>query len=985
MDRSIRRGWIVVLSVTAFVAGMAVSPARAQVVTAEPGDAVVAGDTQSWPRLIPVGAETISVYQPQVEKWDGATIACRAAVAVQRTDGGEPVFGVVWISAGADVDKAARLVFLRDFQITRVRFPTAPAKDNQYLEILRRQLPTTVRTVALDRLEVSLAVSQAVKTQSRLEVENEPPRIIFTMTPAALVLIDGDAQFRAVPGTEAEQVLNTRALVLRVRGAYYLAAAGYWYGAASLDGPWTRAARVPAIAEQIKQQAAADRDVDLFETDAIDEPPVSPPTIYVSTVPAELIDSDGPPQLIPIEGTDLLHVQNSDDAIFLDLRSGQYHVLISGRWFRSRSIYGPWEYVPPKTLPADFAKIPPTHPRANVLVSVPGTPQAKEAVIASSVPQTATVQRNEAAVEVAYDGTPQFQTIEGTSMQYAVNTPVPVIYTAPRAYYCVQNGIWFAAPSPVGPWVVATSVPTAIYTIPPRCPVHYVTYVRIYGCTPQVVYVGYTPGYLGAVVTSDGVVVFGTGYRYRSHIGRVWIGRPCTYGFSVGFACGVDVGFAFGITYDLLHAGSHRPWWGPFQNRHDRDDDFGRHASFNHVNIYHQWDNRVVIRPREDGRRDSGHDRDKDRGRERFNPYSARPTSRDRDVRDHDSRDRWEANARPRVLPTLPLPPLPLPFLPPLPFSDRDRDTREDKTRDTRDVLRRGTDKGKAPDPEKVTNKERDGRSDKLIERERNLPVVKTSETPVVKPIEKDRTVTITREPVKPFLKAPEAKPETPAPKADVPVVKAPAPRVEVPATKPPAAKVEAPETKPPTPKVETPVVKAPAPKVETPVKVETPAVKAPDTRNDVFAGKDGQVYRRTATDEWEKRTDAGWQKATDSRTSRREVPDLKRESDARDVGEIRTRTTRSSDSAPAAGSDRSGESRNTDDSRAKGGRAADVRSVDTRTTDTPSVDTRSTGATRSDDSRSPDTRNGRGRTDSRDDNRSGDTNPSGRGTGRGR
>ena len=46
-----------------------------------------------------------------------------------------------------------------------------------------------------------------------------------------------------------------------------------------------------------------------------------------------------------------------------------------------------------------------------------------------------------------------------------------------------------------------------IYTIPPSSPVYYVTYVRIYGSTPDVVYIGYTPGYLGSYYSADGVVV----------------------------------------------------------------------------------------------------------------------------------------------------------------------------------------------------------------------------------------------------------------------------------------------------------------------------------------------------------------------------------------------------------------------------------------------------------------------------------------------
>ena len=66
-------------------------------------------------------------------------------------------------------------------------------------------------------------------------------------------------------------------------------------------------------------------------------------------------------------------------------------------------------------------------------MSVAGTPQAREAVIANTIPQTATVKRNEATLVPRYDGEPQFKPIVGTPLQYAINSPTPVIRVG-RAY-----------------------------------------------------------------------------------------------------------------------------------------------------------------------------------------------------------------------------------------------------------------------------------------------------------------------------------------------------------------------------------------------------------------------------------------------------------------------------------------------------------------------------------------------------------------------
>jgi hypothetical protein len=158
-------------------------------------------------------------------------------------------------------------------------------------------------------------------------------------------------------------------------------------------------------------------------------------------------------------------------------------------------------------------------------------------LIANSIPQTATITRAEAKITVQYDGDAAFAPIEGTSMQYAKNTSAAVIKVSDGNYYAVEAGVWFKASTPQGPWLIADSVPAEIYTVPPSSPLHYVTYVKVYGSTPEVVYVGYTPGYYGTVVSaSTTTVVYGTGWYYPPYIGpTVWDGWPYPYGVGAGF------------------------------------------------------------------------------------------------------------------------------------------------------------------------------------------------------------------------------------------------------------------------------------------------------------------------------------------------------------------------------------------------------------------------------------------------------------------
>jgi hypothetical protein len=133
-----------------------------------------------------------------------------------------------------------------------------------------------------------------------------------------------------------------------------------------------------------------------------------------------------------------------------------------------------------------------------------------------------------------YDGDPKFEKISGTKVAYAVNTGAQVLEIGGR-YYAVDNGVWFTSSSAKGPWVVADSVPEdEISKIPPSAPVYNTTHVHVYQSTPEVVYVGYTPGYLWSF-PYYGVPFYGTGWYYPPYWGSVYYPRAPTWGFHVGY------------------------------------------------------------------------------------------------------------------------------------------------------------------------------------------------------------------------------------------------------------------------------------------------------------------------------------------------------------------------------------------------------------------------------------------------------------------
>jgi hypothetical protein len=241
---------------------------------------------------------------------------------------------------------------------------------------------------------------------------------------------------------------------------------------------------------------------------------------------------------------------------------------LSGRWYRSRTESGPWTFVRSDELPPSFAQIPPDSDIGGVRVSVAGTDEADDAVLDAQIPQTAAIRRDESSLSIEYDGAPSFESIPGTEVAYAVNTGAQVLHIGAQ-YYAVDNGVWFVSGNATGPWSVADSIPEdQIRQIPPSSPVYNTTHVHIYDSTPDVVYVGYTPGYLWSY-PYYGVPVYGTGYYYPPYRGRWYYPRPPTWGLHVGYNpwTGWNFGvswsngfFTAGVSWGGGWGGAYRPW-----------------------------------------------------------------------------------------------------------------------------------------------------------------------------------------------------------------------------------------------------------------------------------------------------------------------------------------------------------------------------------------------------------------------------------------
>ncbi|MGA2232523.1 MAG: hypothetical protein ABSH22_16630 [Tepidisphaeraceae bacterium] len=484
-----------------------------------------------WPVQVNTANAQVTIFQPQLDDFQGDQLTARAAVSVQMQGQTTPVFGAVWLQSRVATDRVARTVQILDNTITKDRFPVSdPAVEKEMTDAVQQVFAGRNVTLSLDQL---LAMVETIHKEqaAATQIESTPPNIIFLDHLAVKVQYDGQPKLVQADNSTILRVVNTPFFVALdgPSRTYYLKGGGRWFSAPDPMGPFQGAAGAPpAIAALADSSGYQDPQQPIAAADAASV------EIVTATEPTELICTNGQAEMATIPGTDLLYVTNTDSDVFLTIDTQQLFVLLSGRWYTAASHNGPWSFVPPDKLPTDFSRIPPNSDKSDVLAHVPNTQEATDAVADTYVPQTAAVDlHNFDQPPVQYDGDPQFQPVEGTDMTYAVNTDASVLLVGGHYYTC-YNAVWYDGAAAVGPWEVCTTVPTEIYTIPPSCPIYPVRFVYCYGHTADVVYCGYLPGYVGCYAY-NGVVVYGTGFRYHPWLGRAYYPRPFTFGFAAHY------------------------------------------------------------------------------------------------------------------------------------------------------------------------------------------------------------------------------------------------------------------------------------------------------------------------------------------------------------------------------------------------------------------------------------------------------------------
>ncbi len=514
-----------------------------------------------WPTTLAANGGKIVLYEPQVRSWSNyARMTGVAAVAVTLPGAAAPNYGTLSFSSLASADVPSGTVSLVNPKVDATMWPSANPADAAPLDAFVKA-NLHLEGKPLLPLPLVLASLPPADRPHTVPVRTNPPVIYVSQRPAVLVVFDGKPTFASIAGTSLTYAVNTNWEIIHdpASSLYYAHARRGWFAAASIAGPFLPAvapasfAGIPATAQWQNVRSAL----------TMSKPAGTvAPRVFVSTVPAALIDIDGQPKFASIAGTGLRYVTNTTSDVFFSRDTTLWYVLLSGRWFAAANLNGPWTFASAR-LPADFKKIPEDSPRARVLVAVPGTTQAFYAARMTQLPHVTAVDPATTTLTVTYgSGAPIFAPIPGTPLKYAVNASDDVIQVDAAHYVACAHAVWFAAAAPNGPWAPATYVPAAVYTIPESSPLYHVTFVHVYDARgvaltapratpapqPADTYQNFAPsqfsngdaagyynantaGYLGSYAPIWGGATYGTGYYYPGWMAfGAYVYNPPTYG-----------------------------------------------------------------------------------------------------------------------------------------------------------------------------------------------------------------------------------------------------------------------------------------------------------------------------------------------------------------------------------------------------------------------------------------------------------------------
>src|ERR1700727_2943353 len=214
---------------------------------------------QDWPRSFTMDDGTVvKIYQPQPESFSDNILKSRWAISVLQPGKSDPVFGTFWSVSNVETDKDSRRVIIQSAKVPNVRFPGQPDDNfiNGLKTALEANLPQVAGDLPLDEILAGLDENTEQKKLSK-DLNTEAPRIIYSDTPALLVMIDGQPKLQNNKEWTLDVVSNTPFTIVKGNdGNYYLYGGKHWYQAQAATGPYSPEGNIPSELNQV--QSAVD-------------------------------------------------------------------------------------------------------------------------------------------------------------------------------------------------------------------------------------------------------------------------------------------------------------------------------------------------------------------------------------------------------------------------------------------------------------------------------------------------------------------------------------------------------------------------------------------------------------------------------------------------------------------------------------------------------------------------------------------------------
>ncbi len=228
------------------------------------------------------------------------------------------------------------------------------------VKLIPKALKSLPKDGAWDRVRKSIPGRQVEKA----------PRVFFTDRPSELIVTKGRPAYERIPGSKLASVTNSQNTLFfhEGEGQFYFLAAGRWFRAKDLAGPWTAATTsLPSDFAAIpknhpKASVLASVPGTQEAEDAVMVASI-PRTGVVSRVMATVeVTYDGEPKFELIDSIGVSFAVNTPNDVFQV--GSRYWCCYQGVWFTAPSPTGPWSVA--DKVPEEIYRIPPTSPKYHV-------------------------------------------------------------------------------------------------------------------------------------------------------------------------------------------------------------------------------------------------------------------------------------------------------------------------------------------------------------------------------------------------------------------------------------------------------------------------------------------------------------------------------------------------------------------------------------------------------------------------------------------